>query len=109
MYGHLLKASGEINEVENPAVGVYRDFTGPTELQTFTDYGGGQELDLGVYRPFTGPQSAPDVCDTLVKPGENLPCKDEQKSAEDISEGDSEDWVTVPNIQNAPKAEPEED
>lgn len=108
VYGHLLKASGEFLEVGNPAVGVYRDFTEPTELQPFADDGGGKELDVGVYRPFTGPQSAPDVCDTLVNSGENLPCKDKQKSDEEISGGDQV-RETVPTIQRAQKAEPEED
>lgn len=105
VYGHLLKASGEIDEDGKPAVGVYRDFNGPTE-QLFTDDGRGQEPDVGVYRPFTGPQSALDMCDT----GDDLACEDKQKADEEISGGDSvRDQETAPNIRRAPKAEPEED
>ncbi|XP_026769774.3 CUB domain-containing protein 1a isoform X2 [Pangasianodon hypophthalmus] len=110
VYGHLLKDSVEMNEVGKPAVGVYRDFTGPTEQQPLTDDGGGEEPEVGVYRPFTGPQTVPDVPDILVRPGENLTCKDKQKADEEIGGGDSvRDQETVPNIQRAPKAEPEED
>ncbi|KAG7336233.1 hypothetical protein KOW79_000926 [Hemibagrus wyckioides] len=113
VYGHLLKDTVEMNEVGAPAVGVYRDFTGPTEQQPLTEKpegGGAEEPEVGVYRPFTGPQSAPDVPVTLARPGENLACKDKQKTDEEISAVDSvHDQKTVPNIQGAPKTEPEED
>lgn len=110
VYGHLLKVSEEINEVAKPAVGVYRDFTGPIEQQLITEDGGGEEPDVGVYRPFTGPQSAPDVHNTFVRPEGNLAYKEKQKSDEVISRGDSvQVQETVPNIQRLPKVEPEED
>lgn len=100
VYGHLLKDSLEMNEVGKPAVGVYRDFTGPTEQQSSTEDGGGGEPEVGVSRPFIGLQSAPDVPDTLVSTGGNLACKDRQKTDEEVSEGDSvQDQETVPNIQ----------
>lgn len=102
-----------MNEVGTPAVGVYRDFTGPTEQQPLSEKlegGGAEEPEVGVYRPFTGPQSASDVPVTLARPGENLACKDKQKTDEEISAVDSiHDQKTMPNIQGAPKTEPEED
>lgn len=107
VYGHLLKASVEMEEVEKPAVGVYRGFTGPTEQRPLTEDGRCEGPDVGVYRPFIGLQS---VCDTLVMPGENLARKDKQKADEEISRGDAaQDQEIVPNTQRAPKAEPEED
>lgn len=112
MYGHLLKASEEMDEVGRPAVGVYREFTGPTEEQPLTENGRGEEPDVGVYRPFTGRQSAPDVPDTFLRPEEIVACKETQKSDEKISGVDStfvQDQENVPDIQRAPKAESKED
>ncbi|TTA40563.1 CUB domain-containing protein 1 [Bagarius yarrelli] len=104
VYGHLLK---NLKEDEKPAVGVYRDFNGPTGQEPLTDESEGRgavELQVGVYRSFTGPQSAPDVPGTLVKPGEILACEGEQKADEEISADD--DQETLPNVQGKPKTEP---
>ncbi|KAM9488166.1 CUB domain-containing protein 1a [Clarias gariepinus] len=104
VYGHLLKDCVEMNDFGQPAVSVYREFTGPTEQQPLTE-----DAEVGVYRPFTGSQSAPDVPDILVRSGKNLVCKDKQKSNEEISGGDSvQDPETLENVQRTWKAGPQE-